>query len=147
MRATTKIATKKLLRETKEKSPLQVRLWIYRRTNQMTLKYWIAVLDASNNTFQVCLRKSSQRTVGKVSQVLSKWTGTMANNKPIIHHLFRRQYGVNPTSNFQLTLFKDRFSIAKNLYKRDLISHYGCVNAIEFSQEGSYLTSGKLIFI
>lgn len=69
----------------------------------------------------------------------------MANNNPITHHLFRRQYGSLPSSNFQSKLFKDRLSIAKNLFKRDLVSHYGCVNAIEFSREGNFLTSGRLL--
>ncbi|CAG9762135.1 unnamed protein product [Ceutorhynchus assimilis] len=39
-------------------------------------------------------------------------------------------------------LFKERLAKAKNLYRKDLVSHYGCVNAIEFSQNGEYLVSG-----
>lgn len=64
------------------------------------------------------------------------------SNKNIVHSFIRRSYGLEKSKNFQLMLFKDRLSIAKNLFKRDLVSHYGCVNAIEFSQEGNWLTSG-----
>lgn len=64
----------------------------------------------------------------------------------IVHHLFKRQF-LGSSSEFQLKLFKNRLSIAKNLYKRDLVSHFGCVNAIEFSQDGKYLTSGRFIFL
>ncbi|XP_018328592.1 DDB1- and CUL4-associated factor 5 isoform X2 [Agrilus planipennis] len=39
-------------------------------------------------------------------------------------------------------LFKERLSCAKNLYRKDLLAHYGCVNAIEFSVEGELLISG-----
>ncbi|CRK91640.1 CLUMA_CG005292, isoform A [Clunio marinus] len=60
----------------------------------------------------------------------------------IIHNLFRRQYGLDSQNNFQSKLFKSRLSIAKSLYKKDLVSHYGCVNAIEFSQDGNWLSSG-----
>jgi len=28
------------------------------------------------------------------------------------------------------------------LYKRDLLAHYGCVNAVEFSNNGEFLVSG-----
>ncbi len=31
------------------------------------------------------------------------------------------------------------------LYKKDLLSHYGCVNAIEFSNNGQYLVSGVFV--
>lgn len=40
-------------------------------------------------------------------------------------------------------LFKERLAGARNLYRKDLLAHYGCVNAIEFSQEGNLLVSGK----
>lgn len=62
-------------------------------------------------------------------------------NNSIANKFISRQYGFNQ-SNFQVKLYKDRLSIAKNLYKRDLVSHYGCVNAIEFSHDGNWLTSG-----
>ncbi|KAK4884518.1 hypothetical protein RN001_000789 [Aquatica leii] len=39
-------------------------------------------------------------------------------------------------------LFKERLARAKNLYRKDLFAHYGCVNAIEFSTEGELLVSG-----
>lgn len=67
---------------------------------------------------------------------MSKKTNSIANK------FIRRQYGLDQTQNFQLKLFKDRLSIAKNLFKRDLVSHFGCVNAIEWSNNGNFLTSG-----
>ncbi|MPC76484.1 DDB1- and CUL4-associated factor 5 [Portunus trituberculatus] len=39
-----------------------------------------------------------------------------------------------------------RLNASKNLYSKDLYAHYGCVNAIEFSNEGDLLVSGKNIF-
>lgn len=40
-------------------------------------------------------------------------------------------------------LIRQRFASAKNLYRKDLFSHFGCVNAIEFSRNGEWLLSGK----
>ena len=37
----------------------------------------------------------------------------------------------------------NRFWRAKSLYRRDLKSHFGCVNAIEFTVDGKYILSGK----
>lgn len=39
-------------------------------------------------------------------------------------------------------IFKERLAQARNFYRKDLFSHYGCVNAIEFSEEGELLVSG-----
>lgn len=60
----------------------------------------------------------------------------------VLNHLVSRQLGDN-VYNFRNNLFHDRLRIARNLYKKDLVSHYGCVNAIEFSLEGELLVSGK----
>ncbi|XP_029711676.1 DDB1- and CUL4-associated factor 5 [Aedes albopictus] len=59
----------------------------------------------------------------------------------VLGHLVSRQLGDN-VDNFRNNLFHERLRIARNLYKKDLVSHYGCVNAIEFSQEGELLVSG-----
>lgn len=40
-------------------------------------------------------------------------------------------------------LMKRRLADAMSLYRRDLKSHYGCVNAIEFSNDGLNIVSGK----
>ncbi|KYM76206.1 DDB1- and CUL4-associated factor 5 [Atta colombica] len=40
------------------------------------------------------------------------------------------------------SLTNARFANAENLYRKDLLSHYGCVNAIEFSNQGDLLVSG-----
>lgn len=60
----------------------------------------------------------------------------------VLGHLVSRQLGDN-VDNFRNNLFHERLRIARNLYKKDLVSHYGCVNAIEFSQEGELLVSGE----
>ncbi|KAH8246910.1 hypothetical protein KR032_003074 [Drosophila birchii] len=39
-------------------------------------------------------------------------------------------------------IFRQRLSAAENLYQRNLTGHYGCVNALEFSQGGQFLASG-----
>lgn len=40
-------------------------------------------------------------------------------------------------------LLRERLKRARNLYKKDLLAHYGCVNAIEFSNKGKFLVSGE----
>lgn len=45
---------------------------------------------------------------------------------------------------FAGNLFRQRFRVAKNLYKTDLRGHFGCVNAIEFSHGGTFLASGLI---
>lgn len=60
---------------------------------------------------------------------------------PIVH-LLQRQIG-NNIYNFRQNLFRDRLASARNLYCKNLVSHYGCVNAIEFSSVGDLLISGK----
>jgi len=37
---------------------------------------------------------------------------------------------------------KERWRSAQNLNSMDLISHYGCVNAVEFDGKGDWLVSG-----
>ncbi|CAK9814260.1 DDB1- and CUL4-associated factor 5 [Anthophora quadrimaculata] len=39
-------------------------------------------------------------------------------------------------------LVNARFESSENLFRKDLLSHYGCVNAIEFSNQGDLLVSG-----
>lgn len=59
----------------------------------------------------------------------------------LVPQLFQRQSDSN-INKFRSNLFRERFRIARNLYKYDLVSHYGCVNAIEFSNGGEFLISG-----
>lgn len=40
-------------------------------------------------------------------------------------------------------LVNARLRTSENLFRRDLLSHYGCVNAIEFSEQGDLLVSGN----
>lgn len=55
-------------------------------------------------------------------------------------YVVQRQYD---DKNIKNKLFSERLNIAKNLYRKDLLAHYGCVNAIEFSENGEFLISGK----
>lgn len=71
----------------------------------------------------------------------------MSNNYPLVNSIVNRQSGIIGSNSFQSKLFKNRLSVAKNLFKKDLVSHYGCVNAIEFSNDGNFLTSGNFIKI
>ncbi|XP_075982813.1 DDB1- and CUL4-associated factor 5 [Anticarsia gemmatalis] len=64
----------------------------------------------------------------------------MANIASPITYLNKREYGLLP--NLKSEFFKKRLDAAKNLYRRDLVCHFGCVNAIEFSSNGELLVSG-----
>lgn len=85
--------------------------------------------------------KSADSKADKMSQKSS-------NNSNIIDSIFRREIGRHPSSeDFRSRLFKNRLGISRNLYKKDLLNHYGCVNAIEFSEDGNWLVSGEENFI
>ncbi|CAG9789403.1 unnamed protein product [Diatraea saccharalis] len=64
----------------------------------------------------------------------------MANIASPLPYLVKREYGFVPE--FKSHLFTKRLNAAKNLYRRDLVCHFGCVNAIEFSSNGELLVSG-----
>lgn len=59
-------------------------------------------------------------------------------------YIINRQF--NDGVDLKRKLFKERFARARNLFRKDLNAHYGCVNAIEFSTEGELLVSGKCLF-
>ena len=40
-------------------------------------------------------------------------------------------------------IFSDWCGKSHSLYKRDLLAHYGCVNAVEFSDDGTIFISGN----
>lgn len=60
----------------------------------------------------------------------------------LLKQIVARQLQQRSSQAFQSNLFRERLRLAKNLYKFDLIAHYGCVNAIEFSNGGDFLASG-----
>jgi hypothetical protein len=66
----------------------------------------------------------------------------MAKPSPLnpLRHIIERQYKDNVF--IKNKIFKERLAKARNLYRKDLLAHYGCVNAIEFSAEGDLLVSG-----
>ncbi|XP_072390311.1 DDB1- and CUL4-associated factor 5 [Diabrotica undecimpunctata] len=57
-----------------------------------------------------------------------------------VNYIIERQYKDNIF--IKNKLVSARLSKARNLYRKDLLAHYGCVNAIEFSNDGEYLISG-----
>ncbi|XP_076098557.1 DDB1- and CUL4-associated factor 5-like [Mytilus galloprovincialis] len=55
----------------------------------------------------------------------------------------RREIGNTQPNTSSDKFMRHRTSLAKNLFKRELKAHYGCVNAIEFShQGGQFMSSG-----
>ena len=41
-------------------------------------------------------------------------------------------------------LLRDRLAAARNLFRKDLKGHFGCVNAIEFSHQGGELIASGM---
>ncbi|CAH2094703.1 unnamed protein product [Euphydryas editha] len=64
----------------------------------------------------------------------------MANISNPLPYITKREYGL--LHNLKSQIFNKRLNAAKNLYRRDLVCHYGCVNAIEFSSNGELFVSG-----
>jgi hypothetical protein len=67
----------------------------------------------------------------------------MASPSPAnpLGYLVKRQY--NERLHIHKQLLRERLYSARNLYRKDLLAHYGCVNAIEFSNKGELLASGE----
>jgi hypothetical protein len=60
-----------------------------------------------------------------------------------VSHLINSQ--INPIYNSRSKHYQTCFDYAWNLFSKDLKAHYGCVNAIEFSnRESEYLASGMI---
>ncbi|XP_045776889.1 DDB1- and CUL4-associated factor 5 isoform X2 [Maniola jurtina] len=64
----------------------------------------------------------------------------MANMSNPLPYIIKRECGL--LSDLKAEIFNKRLFAAKNLYRRDLVCHFGCVNAIEFSSNGELLISG-----
>lgn len=62
-----------------------------------------------------------------------------------LDHALRYRELDNPRSNLEADIFRQRLHAAENLYQRNLMGHYGCVNALEFSPGGEYLASGEYL--
>ena len=62
--------------------------------------------------------------------------------KPTPSVLFHREiYG--PSLNcLSESMIGHRLAHSQSLYKRDLLGHFGCVNAIEFANNGDHIASG-----
>jgi hypothetical protein len=57
-------------------------------------------------------------------------------------NVFNREYNEKLAQKCSIDLLRARYGLANDLYRKDLYSHYGCVNAIEFSDSGQWLVSG-----
>lgn len=57
-----------------------------------------------------------------------------------IHYLNHQQYIGGNIGGMQM--INRRLQFGKSLYSKDLYAHYGCVNAVEFSNDGEWLVSG-----
>lgn len=62
-----------------------------------------------------------------------------SNSSPL-SYIFARQ--IDDKIDHCKRLVNSRFSESDSLFRKDLQSHYGCVNAIEFSRQGDLLVSG-----
>ncbi|XP_070578975.1 DDB1- and CUL4-associated factor 5-like [Ptychodera flava] len=60
-----------------------------------------------------------------------------SQHRSILKYLYQRQESSHATAPWQMT--SKVFSQCENLHRKDLIGHYGCVNAIEFSNHGGEL--------
>jgi hypothetical protein len=59
-----------------------------------------------------------------------------------VNHLINSQ--INSKRNSLSKFYQNSFDYAWNLYSKDLKAHFGCVNAIEFSnRESEHIASGK----
>ncbi|KAH7940176.1 hypothetical protein HPB52_022091 [Rhipicephalus sanguineus] len=58
----------------------------------------------------------------------------------ILDYTSRRQY--DGDVGLRNALIRDGLVFGADLYRKDLYAHYGCVNAIEFSNDGDWLVSG-----
>lgn len=73
---------------------------------------------------------------------MSRRAGLGGNMRSVVGFLSQRGLQGDPllTQDFQ----RRRLRGCRNLYKKDLLGHFGCVNAIEFSNNGGqWLVSGK----
>ncbi|KAL0269456.1 UNVERIFIED_CONTAM: hypothetical protein PYX00_007181 [Menopon gallinae] len=63
------------------------------------------------------------------------------HNVNMLNYLTKRSISCK-VENDSKCFTKQLWDTAKDLYKKDLTAHYGCVNAIEFSNDGNLLFSG-----
>ncbi|KAI9584719.1 hypothetical protein GQX74_006614 [Glossina fuscipes] len=83
--------------------------------------------------------------IGSSARKMSFLMDSSSTSTNLYHQLSQRENNIksqNQPRTFTSHLYRERLRVAKNLYKTDLIGHYGCVNAIEFSHGGQFLASG-----
>ena len=73
---------------------------------------------------------------------MQTWSKALKQRHDPIHFLLRRS--LFPEARQKDHLLRQRMALAQDLHWKDLKGHYGCVNAIEFSQgSGEFIASGK----
>ncbi|XP_029164290.1 DDB1- and CUL4-associated factor 5 isoform X2 [Nylanderia fulva] len=82
--------------------------------------------------------KSREKTSGKSQE--QEMTAHHPSESSVLSYVFARQ--IDNRFDYCRRLVSARFEKSENLYRKDLLSHYGCVNAIEFSNQGDLLVSG-----
>ena len=76
---------------------------------------------------------------------LRRKRGGSVSGNPIKFLQYKELYGSHNSfqpSGAASSFLSHRLDQISNLYQKDLYAHYGCVNAIEFSNEGDLLISG-----
>ena len=69
------------------------------------------------------------------------WSKSVKQKHDPVHFLMRR--GILPEQRQTANLLRRRISLAQDLHWKDLKGHFGCVNAIEFSNgAGELIASG-----
>ena len=58
----------------------------------------------------------------------------------ILDTIYRRQSGSK--ARVEDVFIREKWRKDKSLYKKDLLAHFGCVNAVEFSDDGDLMVSG-----
>lgn len=76
-----------------------------------------------------------------IDQSLFTMLSSTRSPNPVIFS-FGREYGKKLPRLSCQDFLQSRLEVSKNLYRKDLYSHFGCVNAIEFSSDGQCLVSG-----
>jgi len=58
----------------------------------------------------------------------------------VLHYIQKRELGSRLRE--EKIFIREKLATDEQLYKKDLLAHFGCVNAVEFSGDGSLLVSG-----
>ena len=103
--------------------------------------------DAAADCWQSCsspkkrkvvpAEQQNNKAVLQKKQICKMKTQDLCNP---LNYILNRQ--LNSKIDYCKSLVDARLANAENFFRKDLYSHYGCVNAIEFSSKGDLLISG-----